>query len=377
MYYDTKLDVNYDNGLMNFGDFSRIKKAMAKAAKGEKITVGFLGGSITQGCLSSTPETCYAYLVYRWWKENFPASDVQYVNAGIGGTPSNFGVARVDDDILSYNPDFTVVEFSVNDENSLHYFETYEGLVRHILNSSETGLMLIHNVRYDNMDSAEDKHLVVGKYYELPCVSMKHSVYPEVANGSIDNRVITPDDLHPNDNGHLLLANLVIHMLEIIKCEVVNEDIEYKAEKNLPKPLTKNGFEISKRLQNTNYSAKMYGFEEDKTPQNHITDIFRKGYTASKEGDSIIFSAECSSIAIQYRKSVNKPTPIAEAIVDDDSSTKAILDGNFDEDWGDCLYTQTICKHMELREHKIEIKLVETHKDDAVPFYLVSVIVSK
>mgnify|MGYP001713161690 CR=1 FL=1 len=69
---------------------------MRKAKSGEPITVGFLGGSITQGCLSSTPETCYAYLVYEWWKKQFPDTSVTYVNAGIGGTTSQFGVARAD-----------------------------------------------------------------------------------------------------------------------------------------------------------------------------------------------------------------------------------------------------------------------------------------
>lgn len=376
MYYDTKLDVNYDNGLMNFGDFTRIKKAMAKALRGEKITVGFLGGSITQGCLSSTPETCYAYLVYRWWKENFPKSDITYVNAGIGGTPSDFGVARVDDDLLKYNPDFSIVEFSVNDVNNLYYFETYEGLVRHILTASQTGLMLVHNVRYDNMESAEDKHLVVGKYYELPCVSMKHSVYPQVANKTIDNREITQDDLHPNDAGHLLLANLIIHMLEIIRCDVVDQDADSEVSKELPVALTENSFEHSQRLQNTNYKAEMKGFEEDHTEQKNILEMFRHGYTAGKKGSSIVFYAECTSVAVQFRKSVNKPTPIAEVIVDDDEKTKKILDGNFDEDWGDCLYTENICAHMDRKNHKIEIKLTETHDNDVVPFYLVSVIAS-
>ena len=28
------------------------------------------------------PETCYAYLVYDWWKKNFPEGEFVYVNAG-------------------------------------------------------------------------------------------------------------------------------------------------------------------------------------------------------------------------------------------------------------------------------------------------------
>ena len=74
---------------------------MKKAIQGEDITVGFLGGSITQGCNASAPETCYAYLVYQWWCEKFPKSKIAYINAGIGGTTSQFGAARAESDLLS------------------------------------------------------------------------------------------------------------------------------------------------------------------------------------------------------------------------------------------------------------------------------------
>lgn len=374
--------VNFENGMMNLGDFSRIRRAMGKAIRGESITVGFLGGSITQGCLSSIHETSYAYLVFEWWKENFPRASVNYINAGIGGTPSNYGVARVDDDLLMFSPDFVVVEFSVNDENNDYFMETYEGLVRHILkDASKTGIMLVHNVRYDNMESAEDRHLLIGKYYGLPCVSMKYSVYPEVANGNIPNRDITPDDLHPNDEGHRLLADLIIHMLEKIKAEAVEEDADLKISADLPKPVTKNGFEHSVCLRNDDSITICQGFEADTTPKDNILQIFRNGFTAWHMGDRIAFKAVCSSIAVQFRKSVNKPTPIARAIIDRDYEHARILDGNFDEDWGDCLYTAPVLSHGELKEHLIEIQIVEDHskekEKDKVPFYLVSVIASR
>lgn len=39
-----------------------------------------------------------------------------YVNGGIGGTTSHYGVSRAVTDVLMYQPDFVVVDFSVNDE---------------------------------------------------------------------------------------------------------------------------------------------------------------------------------------------------------------------------------------------------------------------
>ena len=71
-----KYGIDCSKGVMNRGNLYRIEGAMKKAMRGEDIIVGFLGGSITQGCLSSTPETCYAYLVYRWWCDTFPDAGI-------------------------------------------------------------------------------------------------------------------------------------------------------------------------------------------------------------------------------------------------------------------------------------------------------------
>lgn len=60
--------------------------------------------------------------------------------------------------------------------------------------------------------------------------------------------------------------------------------------------------------------------------------------------------------------------------MDGDAEHAVRLDANFDETWGDKLELDTILEHGENKVHKVEVRLVETHEDDAVPFYLVSVI---
>ena len=49
----------------------------------------------------------------------FPDTEVNYVNAGIGATNSYLAVHRVDNDLLAHKPDVVVVEFSVNDSNTI------------------------------------------------------------------------------------------------------------------------------------------------------------------------------------------------------------------------------------------------------------------
>ena len=128
------------------------------------------------------------------------------------------------------------------------------------------------------------------------------------------------------------------------------------------------------RYQNDNSSPEIVSFEADPEPQNDIREIFKKGWTASEKGAKITFWLDCSGVAVQYRKSIKKPTPIATVVVDEDETTAVVLDGNFEEDWGDCLYIDTITRHMQPGIHKVEITITETHENDVVPFYLVSVI---
>ena len=71
---------------------------------------------------------------------------------------------------------------------------------------------------------------------------------------------------------------------------------------------------------------------------------------------------------------MKQPTPIAKVVVDGREEEAMLLDGNFKEDWGDCLYIDTVTRHMPYAKHKVEISIVEAHDNDVVPFYLVSVI---
>ena len=359
--------IDWNKGIVSRGNFAAIQKCMVRAASGQPITVGFLGGSITQGSLASRPEYCYAARVYRWWQESFPLSEITFINAGIGGTTSQFGAARVEEDLLKYKPAFVLTEFSVNDENTPHFQETYEGLIRRILKTG-TALMLMNNVCYDTGYSAEEVHLEIARHYSLPSVSMKSTLYAALQRGELHNRDITPDDLHPNDLGHELVAKGICHLLETVRRSPWEEALPPE----LPAPLTPNRYEGSRRYQNHTCTPVCSGFTADETPQDHITQMFRHGWTAWKEGSTLEFTVEGTCVGVQYRKSVTQPTPIAAITVD--GSHALTLDGNFRETWGDCLYLDTVAEGLIPGIHTVKVEITEAHENDAVPFYLVSVI---
>ena len=375
------VQIDNSKGLIHVGNDERILACMARALKGEAIKVAFLGGSITQGSLASTPEKCYAYLTYTWWKEQFPKADITYINAGIGGTTSHLGTGRVEEEVLSYRPDFVIVEFSVNDaDTDPHFEETYEGLVRRILKAPfQPALLLVHNVRYDDGGNAEAIHCPVEKHYDLPGVSMKSAIYPYIADGQIERRDITPDDLHPNDAGHKLVADVITWYLAREKKkaeEGLQEGKNFRVgETVLPAPITANGYETAHRYRNDELKPVVCeGFVKDTAIQSCVADCFKKGFSAAKINDKIVFEVEASSIAVQYRKTVRKPAPVAELILDGDKEHAFKLDANFEEDWGDCLFLETVLEHGERKNHTVEIRITEAHEDDREVFYLVSLI---
>lgn len=367
-------------------NITRLKNLMKRAANGESLVIGFLGGSITQGSLSSTPKTCYAYLVYEWWKKSFPNAAFSFVNGGIGGTTSHYGGARAWKDVLCYRPDIVTVDFSVNDDANEFFEETYEGTLRRLLMApSAPAVVVLNNVFYDTGKNAQDYHNRIADHYGIPHVSIKDTVYPDVESGKIVRADITPDNLHPNDKGHRLVADEICKLLDSIKAEVeeetiAGENIEGKSTKTeasvlLPAPLTENAYEHSRLIQIQDNEAILDGFLVDPIEKKGMLDIFKNGWTAAHTNDKISFEIECSCLAVQYRKSVQQPVPKAKAVIDGDEAHAVILDGNFTEDWGDCLYLEPLLHHAEKKVHRIEITITDA-KDIVRPFYLVSLIVS-
>ncbi len=365
---------NYlEKAIANRGNLSRLKKVMRRGAEGAELNIGYLGGSITMGSVATVQEKCYAYLSHLWWKENFPKSTIHFCNAGIGATTSQFGVARIEEDLFFCKPDVIFIEFSVNDDDTDHFRETYEGLVRKALCAEwKPAVVLLHNAFYHDGVSAARIHYEVGGYYQLPSVSFKDSVMQRCLDGELKVEEVSPDNLHPNDAGHALLAQSVGYFLDEVKKEMDVEEAEYE----IPaKSLTLNRYESSVRYRNDKLVLMDgSGYEKDLEEQPHITDIFKKGFKLSGEGAFLEFEVEATCLAVQYRRTIQHPAPAMRVLVD--GKEMAVLDGEFDETWGDLIALTTIFENEEATKHLVRLELFRTSKEDQLPFYLVSVITS-
>ena len=349
---------------------NRLEKLIHRAANGEELTIAFFGGSITQGSLADKPEEMYARRVFSWWEKTFPQATFHYVNGGIGGTTSHYGVSRVVADLLMYQPDFVVVDFSVNDELDTFFQETYEGLLRKILSwDSKPAVLLLNNVFYDSGKTAQDLHNEIGDYYRVPHVSIKETIYADMKAGKYTKEQLTPDGLHPNSFGHGLVAQQIINYLEEVKRKIDEEvdsllTIKEKEETFLPKNLTLNAYENTKRFTIREISPKLNGFLPDTREKKGMLDHFKNGWIGKKAGDSIAFTLEASNIAVQYRKTIARPALRAKLILDGNVDNAVILDGNFEEDWGDCLWLEPLLHHGEKKAHTVEITILEDEENN-------------
>lgn len=219
----------YPNNLENAGNSARIANLMKKAEKGGHYVVAVLGGSISEGAGASSKKSCYGYLMSKWWEENFPNSTFTFVNAGIGSTNPEMACYRLESDLLQYNPDFVVIDFSVNTYLDGNLDNTYSSLIYRILSRSNSPAVLA--IQFTHVDStlykqgsykkagtfpaAEIKNAVQD--YQIPSLSYHNYVWYHIEKRTITWNDIGSDYIHPNDNGHCIAAALITAHLDYVK----------------------------------------------------------------------------------------------------------------------------------------------------------------
>jgi hypothetical protein len=180
---------------LSAGDPGRLINLFAKARRGEPITLGVIGGSITVGAFATRAQNSYAGRLLTWWRQQFPRCDIRMVNAGLGGTGSMYGALRVGKDLLSSTPDFVVIEFAVNDNWTDG--EAFEGLVRQVLAQPNLPAVLLLFMMWEKGGNDQAMQAKVGAHYHLPMVSFRDALWPEMAAGRLKWSDYIVDTVHP------------------------------------------------------------------------------------------------------------------------------------------------------------------------------------
>ncbi len=208
----------YDNmierSLMDLGNLERMSKFIGKLENKQEVTIAFIGGSITEG-LTAGPEKCWAKLTYdRLCEKKYPDTKINYVNAGLSGTPSVLGNIRLQRDVLDHKPDMVFVEFAVNDGNDQIYKDSYDAMVRKILSQENQPAVALYFTVIKSGHTCEEYMSQVGKAYGLPMVSLNNVLSHEFETGRMKWEDYSDDESHPNEWGHKMTADLIMNMFD-------------------------------------------------------------------------------------------------------------------------------------------------------------------
>ena len=201
-----------ERSLTSIGNPSRIKAKIEQAKSGEKTVVAYIGGSITEG-YAGGPDGCYAKLSYDYFAETYGTGDnVEYVNAGLSGTSSTLGNLRVQRDVLTYNPDIVFIEYAVNDAQDTFTKASFESLIKTVLmQENDPAVVLIFNRTVDGY-STQEQMQIVGRFYDLPMISVVDAITPEIDEGRMKWEDYSVDTAHPSADGHRLISEFIEYM---------------------------------------------------------------------------------------------------------------------------------------------------------------------
>jgi len=209
--------------------------------------IAFLGDSVTQGCfeiytekevLHTTfyPEDAYSAKVKQIFSMLYPSVSLSVINAGISGDTSWGGLARMDRDILSFQPDLVVVCYGLNDASrGADGIEKYDDALRNIFKKAQDAgaevIFMTPNLRcndpdYRNNDpilercirgiSVNEREGWLDKYLERAVKAAEemgvvlcdcNALWKSMADGGVNtNKLLSNDVNHPTKEMHWMFA---------------------------------------------------------------------------------------------------------------------------------------------------------------------------
>jgi hypothetical protein len=196
----------------NAGDRRALRAFMAKLERGEVVHIVGFGGSITAGMSASSKATSWSQLLFAWIREAYPGPKHTYTFAdwNVGLTTDHASV------------DLIVIEMSVNVKEPTPLEEALLWV------AGETAVLGLHWCwhrkatqkqfmsttpdTYFSRSSSEDVLAPVYSRYAVPTLSFRTALLSHMyANRPL--LLYAADHVHPNDNGHALIASAVIQLL--------------------------------------------------------------------------------------------------------------------------------------------------------------------
>ena len=355
---------------VQFGNTYRLEKKLAQAMNGEKTTVAYIGGSITEG-VGGDEENCYAKLSFNYIAENYGTGDnFEYVNAGVSGTPSILGNLRVKKDVLDYNADIVFVEFAVNDGMDNIYKESYESLLRTVLSQeNEPAVILLFTVTKSG-HTCQEYMKQLGEYYELPMISVPDAICPEIEAGKMTWADYSNDEAHPNMEGHKLVADFIANYFNQLKFrDMVESEYILKPTAKFGNPY-ENAFLAEADYDNSNENLIIEDTGSFTVEEKQIADFKKGAWVYSGEGsEPLKMTVKGNSLFLVCKRYSSDTMGKFEVYIN--GSKAAVIDTNQADGWGDPWAFQVI-KWQRVKDMEVEIIPTADSEGKTIEIYAIS-----
>ncbi len=164
-------------------------------------TIVCFGDSITAGYGVGSRQAFPALLAERL--------EMPVINAGRSGDTTHDGLARLERDVFPHKPRVVIVEFGGNDfRRKVDKADTIENLHRIVERVTHQGAMVV--VMEVKIGLLRDKYRAG---YEDVAEANDAFLIPNFMAGILGNHKLTTDGIHPNAEGHRLIAERVLEKL--------------------------------------------------------------------------------------------------------------------------------------------------------------------
>lgn len=278
---------------------------MRKAQSGQKVTIAFIGGSITKGTMSqgtrdSSMNKKLTYVDYftNWWYKKFPRADLRFVNAGISATDSYLGVHRVQKDVLDKEPDLVVVEFAVNDKKTAYHKQSYENLIRKILDSpTKPAVMLLFMAKLNGW-SCQLQQSQIGKHYKLPMLSYGNVMMDMMNQGIYTMEELSGDAIHPSALGYAVVGEILVRYLDSVQEKSLGQVVSKKVP---TKYVTSKKYSSAKVLTCKDIKIQKMGTFEESSKSS----IFKNNLTSASGNGGLTFTVTGKNIGLVFAQQTN------------------------------------------------------------------------
>ena len=359
--------------VVSAGNNLRLKNVIERAQKGEQITIGTVGGSITEGALASSYEECWAMRFASLFGEIYGTeggANVTLVNSGVGGTPSPFGYMRYGRDILARvpesdpdgYPDLVVIEYAVNDWAEPTGCRCYESMVKEILSQpNRPAVILLFSARNDGWN-VQNELQKIGERYDLLMVSVRDGLYKHL-DRDFPKKSFYKDEYHPNSTGHAMMADaMMAAVADAAAAETAETDIDLSV-----KPVYGTDFMGLKTAYGDSVpdgiTVERGSFDKvDKTTYSNkpVGQVCGKNFChgTSSGTDPMKITGVFRKCLIAWKAAAEDTYGTAEILVD--GKVKATLKGGSGK-WGQS-EVALVLDEKEAAEHTVEIRVVEEGK---------------